>query len=77
MGNTEDRDLMTAREMQVLYELIKGYSNKEIADALFIGEKTVKFHLTKIYAKNQVKHRSEMIKKWYSQMAPVKINYEP
>ena len=43
--------------------VVKGHSNKEVAAALFVTEKTVKFHLTNIYKKMGVKSRYELIGK--------------
>ena len=37
-----------------------GSTNKEVAQALFIAEKTVQYHLTRIYAKFGVRSRSEL-----------------
>ncbi|MBR8695047.1 helix-turn-helix transcriptional regulator [Bacillus velezensis] len=37
---------LTPREKDVLQEIAKGKSNKEIAAALFISEKTVKTHVS-------------------------------
>ena len=42
---------MTARELKVLGKLQSGLSNKELADALFITEGTLKWHLRNIYSK--------------------------
>jgi len=39
----------------------KGLSNKEVANQLFVTEKTVKFHLTNIYKKMNVKSRAQLI----------------
>lgn len=50
---------LTRREKDVLSLLVKGYSNKEIADAVFISEKTVKNHLTSIFRKLGVKDRTQ------------------
>lgn len=42
---------LTAQEQKV-YELVsKGLSNKQVGQELNITEKTVKFHLTKVYKK--------------------------
>ena len=36
---------LTEREKEILFELVKGFSNKEIAEALYISDKTVKIHI--------------------------------
>lgn len=46
---------LTLTESKVKNLLMRGYSAKQMADALNIAEKTVKFHLTAIYKKIQVK----------------------
>lgn len=50
---------LTEREMEVLRLLATGKSNQEIADELFIGIKTVKFHVTNILAKLGVEDRTQ------------------
>lgn len=50
---------LTDREREVLTEIGKGRRNKEIADALFISEKTVKNHISNIFAKLEVNSRAE------------------
>ena len=50
----QERNLLeelTKRELDVLKEIAKGKSNKEIAAALFITEKTVKTHVSNLLAK--------------------------
>lgn len=42
---------LTARELKVLGKLQSGLSNRELADALFITEGTLKWHLRNIYSK--------------------------
>jgi len=62
--NTQKEDnsfSLTDREQEVLRLLIKGFSNKEIAQALFISEKTVKTHLNKVFRKLNVTRRLEAI----------------
>ena len=54
---------LSPREKEVLAELCKGYSYKMIADALFIGERTVNFHIKNIYQKLQVHSKSEAVLK--------------
>ncbi len=50
---------LTAREMDVLKEMISGKSNKKIGKTLFITQYTVKAHLTQIYKKFGVTNRIE------------------
>jgi DNA-binding NarL/FixJ family response regulator len=55
----EDEIKLTKREKDVLNLLVKGNSNKDMADTLFISEKTVKNHLTSIFRKLNVKDRTQ------------------
>jgi DNA-binding NarL/FixJ family response regulator len=50
---------LTKRERDVLSYLVKGHTNKEMADSMFISEKTVKNHLTSIFRKLGVKDRTQ------------------
>jgi NarL family two-component system response regulator LiaR len=50
---------LTEREMEVLKLLAQGKSNQEIADELFIGIKTVKYHLTNLFGKLNVEDRTQ------------------
>jgi len=52
---------LSVREKEVLNLIPKGYSNKDIAKALFISEKTVKTHLYNIYQKLGVNTRAKVI----------------
>ncbi|MBE7551756.1 MAG: response regulator transcription factor [Anaerolineales bacterium] len=53
----EPVDELTSREIEVLEEVVKGASNKEIADILNITENTVKIHLRNILEKLHVQNR--------------------
>jgi len=57
-----DRNL-TARELEILAELMTGRSNRDIAKRLFISERTVKFHITSIFGKLRAKNRTEAVLK--------------
>lgn len=50
---------LTRREKDILEMLVKGNSNKDMAEAMFISEKTVKNHLTSIFRKLGVKDRTQ------------------
>ena len=52
---------LSKREQDVLDLLLAGKSNKLIAHALGITERTVEFHLKNIYAKHQVNSRMELV----------------
>jgi DNA-binding NarL/FixJ family response regulator len=42
---------LTPRELEILRLVLAGRTNKAIATEICISEKTVEFHLTKIYTK--------------------------
>lgn len=52
-------DALTAREQEVLQLVASGSSNKEIAQTLFIAEKTVKAHVSNLLAKMNVQSRTQ------------------
>lgn len=57
-----DADLfaeLTEREIEVLKEVATGKRNREIAETLFISEKTVKNHISNILAKLNANDRTE------------------
>lgn len=49
--------ILTKREISILKELSKGLKNKEIAEILFLSEKTVKNYITGIFKKIGVEDR--------------------
>ena len=50
---------LTNRELQVLKQVARGQSNREIAEELFISENTVKNHIRNLLEKLQLKSRME------------------
>lgn len=52
---------LSKREAEVVEMVTKGLSNKEVANQLFVTEKTIKFHLTNIYKKMSLKSRAQLI----------------
>ncbi len=50
---------MTERELEILRLVARGQSNADIARTLYVTPKTVKFHLTNIFAKLGVTNRTE------------------
>ncbi len=57
----ETMEALTPRELEVLQLLARGLSNRNIAEALFISDRTVQAHLTSIFAKTQVSSRLEAV----------------
>lgn len=54
---------LTAREYEVLQLLVKGSSNAEIADKLFLSLSTIKTHVSNLFVKMDVKSRTQAIEK--------------
>jgi DNA-binding NarL/FixJ family response regulator len=52
---------LTAREHEVLERLARGMSNKEIAAALGVTERTVKFHVASLFTKLGAGNRTEAV----------------
>jgi two-component system, NarL family, response regulator len=54
-------DPLTQRELDVLKEISRGQTNKEVADTMGISEETVKSHLKAIFSKLAVGDRTQAI----------------
>ena len=52
---------LTETEIKIIKLVLTGMTNREVADELYISEKTVKFHLYKIFKKLTVKNRAGLI----------------
>jgi DNA-binding CsgD family transcriptional regulator len=52
---------ISQREKEIIMELYKGRTNKEIADSLFISLQTVKDHTHRIYIKTGMRNRVELV----------------
>ncbi|MBE1878824.1 response regulator transcription factor [Myceligenerans pegani] len=58
------RDLLSPREAEVMDLVAEGLSNREAAERLFVTEKTVRNHITSLFAKLGVTTRSQAIVRW-------------
>jgi DNA-binding CsgD family transcriptional regulator len=54
---------LTAREIEICLLLVQGMSNREVAEALFIAESTVKDHMTSMLEKFGVSSRNGIVPK--------------
>jgi DNA-binding NarL/FixJ family response regulator len=54
---------LSARERQVAALASKGFVAREIAEQLFIGERTVETHLANIYAKLGITSKLDLIRR--------------
>ena len=50
---------LSERELEVAWLLYRGYTNRQIGEALYIAETTVKKHVSHIYQKMDVQSRKE------------------
>lgn len=60
-GPHRSAGLLTPRELAVLRLVAAGQSNRQIADALAITERTVKFHVTAIFNKLGADNRAQAV----------------
>ena len=56
----ESRSTLTASELRVARMAAEGLRNREIAQALFLTEKTIEVHLTRVYRKLEIRSRSQL-----------------
>jgi DNA-binding NarL/FixJ family response regulator len=59
--NYKIRSELTEREIEILRTMALGLKNKEIADKLFISEKTVKTHINRVFKKLGVNSRAKAV----------------
>jgi len=64
METADDRKVhLTRRELEVLGLIVKGKSRKDVADALYVSDRTVQFHLANIYDKLGVSNRVQAFRR--------------
>jgi DNA-binding CsgD family transcriptional regulator len=60
IGGRSREEGLTAAERRVAALVAEGHTNREVAAALFLGERTVETHLSHVYAKLGVRSRAEL-----------------
>jgi DNA-binding CsgD family transcriptional regulator len=60
IGGRQRMEGLSPSELRVASLVAEGRTNREIAAALFLGERTVGGHLTRIYAKLGIRSRTEL-----------------
>ncbi len=63
IGGRTREDGLTAAERRVAVLVAAGRTNREVAAELFLGERTVAGHLTRVYAKLGVRSRTELARR--------------
>ncbi len=53
---------LTPAEEKVFWEVIQGFTNKQIGDRLFVSPRTVQTHLSNILSKLQLENRSQLVR---------------
>lgn len=53
---------LTPAEEKVFWEVVQGYTNKQIGDHLFVSPRTVQTHLSNILSKLELENRSQLVR---------------
>lgn len=66
-----DFSVLSQREREVAYAVAAGQSNKEVAEKLYISERTVKAHLGAVFDKLGVRDRLQLVLRLSGRLPPV------
>lgn len=58
---------LTPAEIKVFWEVVQGYTNRQIGDRLFISPRTVQTHLSNILSKLNLDNRSQLVRYAFEQ----------
>lgn len=61
--NVKNKLAVSEKEKMILQELVQGKTNKDIAQALFIGQRSLEYSLTNLFHKLEVQTRVEAVVK--------------
>lgn len=59
--NVSEKNPFTKREQEIVSHVSRGFTNREIASALSLSEKTIEFHLKSIMTKTESSTRTEAV----------------
>jgi DNA-binding CsgD family transcriptional regulator len=62
IGGRVRTDELSPAERRVAALVAEGRTNREVAAALFLSERTVESHLTRVYSKLHVRSRTELVR---------------
>jgi DNA-binding NarL/FixJ family response regulator len=54
---------LSERETEIVVLAVRGFSNRRIAEELYLSEATIKRHLANVYQKVGVRSRNEVVRK--------------
>jgi DNA-binding CsgD family transcriptional regulator len=73
-GRTPAGDVLTSTEGRVAALVAEGRTNREVAAVLFLTDRTIEGHLTRIYAKLQIRSRSELALRFAALSEPTPVS---
>jgi len=77
-GGSEQASVqLTPQEHAIAQLVVQGLTNRETASRLFIAEKTVQYHLTRIYAKFTIRSRTELARVYQGADEPAGTEHLP
>ena len=65
LDNIENKDVYNEKEKEIIRLVANGYSNKEIAAEMYLGEGTVRNYLSSILDKLQLRDRTQVAVFYY------------
>lgn len=68
---------LTPQEHAIAQLVVQGLTNRETASRLFIAEKTVQYHLARIYAKFTIRSRTELARVYQGAEEPAGTEHMP
>jgi DNA-binding NarL/FixJ family response regulator len=58
---------LTSQENRIVEQALRGAGNRDIAESLFISEKTVEWHLWRVFEKLGVSSRGQLLNRYFEE----------